>query len=322
MDTKDINRYPIREYLAGLNIHPVKDRGYYGIYHSPFREDNNASMKVDYNKNLWIDYGANAGGTLIDLVMWIENCSNVEAIQLLEQQLSGTATFSFHRNREDSTQGEAHREPSIRVLEIKGLESPVLLDYLETRSINPLIANENCKEVHYSVNDKPYYGIGFRNISGGYEIRTPYFKGCIGTKDISHIRQEDKKSTCFLFEGFMDYLSLLTIRHQISPEYPCTDWYDYIILNSTANLPKALPRLADYEHTHCFLDNDTAGRAAYRELEEELGLRIRDASRHYSDYKDMNDYLCGKKHTGDTGLNNHIKLTSHPQKKKNRGLKV
>jgi hypothetical protein len=34
MDTKDINRYPIREYLARLNIHPVKDRGYYGMYHS------------------------------------------------------------------------------------------------------------------------------------------------------------------------------------------------------------------------------------------------------------------------------------------------
>jgi len=136
MDTKDINRYPIREYLARLNIHPVKDRGYYGMYHSPFRDDNNASMKVDYNKNLWIDYGANEGGTLIDLVMRIENCSNGEAIHLLEQRLSGTDSFSFHRNRENSAKGKVHRETVIRIIGIKGLESPAILDYLQNRSIN------------------------------------------------------------------------------------------------------------------------------------------------------------------------------------------
>lgn len=322
MDTKDINRYSIREYLAGLNIYPVKDRGYYGMYHSPFREDNNASMKVDYNKNLWIDYGANAGGTLIDLVMCIENCSNGEAIRLLEQQLSGTDSFSFHRNREDSAKGKVYREPSIRVIDIKGLENPSLLDYLQNRSINPEIANENCKEVHYSVNDKRYYGIGFRNISGGYEIRNPYFKGCIGTKDISHIRQEDKKSTCFLFEGFMDYLSLLTIRHQISPEYPCTDWHDYIILNSTVNLQKALPLLADYGQTYCFLDNDKAGMTVFRELQKELGYRVRNSSHHYSGYKDLNEYMCRKKHTEDTGLNRQTRPMPQPSRKKKGGLKI
>jgi hypothetical protein len=92
MKSTDINRFPIREYLAGLNIYPAKERGYYGMYHSPFREDNNASMKVDYDKNLWIDYGSNEGGTLIDLVMRIENCSAGEAMQKLEH-LSGTPSF-------------------------------------------------------------------------------------------------------------------------------------------------------------------------------------------------------------------------------------
>ena len=58
MNTKEINRIPIKNYLAELNILPAKDRGYYGLYHSPFREDYNASMKVDFEKNLWIDYGA------------------------------------------------------------------------------------------------------------------------------------------------------------------------------------------------------------------------------------------------------------------------
>ena len=53
MDAKAINKFPIREYLAARGIRPAKDRGYYGLYHSPFREDSTPSMKVDYDKNLY-----------------------------------------------------------------------------------------------------------------------------------------------------------------------------------------------------------------------------------------------------------------------------
>ena len=50
MDAKAINKFPIREYLAARGIRPAKDRGYYGLYHSPLREDHTPSMKVDYDK--------------------------------------------------------------------------------------------------------------------------------------------------------------------------------------------------------------------------------------------------------------------------------
>ena len=61
MDAKAINKFPIREYLASRGIRPAKDRSYCGLYHSPLREDHMPSMKVDYDKNLWIDYGAGEG---------------------------------------------------------------------------------------------------------------------------------------------------------------------------------------------------------------------------------------------------------------------
>jgi hypothetical protein len=61
MNSKIINQFPIRDYLAGSGIDPAKENGHYGMYYSPFREDHNASMKVDYNKNLWIDYGTGEG---------------------------------------------------------------------------------------------------------------------------------------------------------------------------------------------------------------------------------------------------------------------
>jgi DNA primase len=121
----------------------------------------------------------------------------------------------------------------------------------------------------------------------------------------------------------MDYLSFITIRRKDDPQFPCLNWQDYIVLNSTANLPKSLSRLAGYEKTHCFLDNDTAGRAAYRELEKELGLRVRDASCHYSEYKDLNDYLQDKsnqkKQVREDNTAVHFKRQI-PMKKKGRGL--
>lgn len=283
MDSKIINTFPIREYLAGLNIYPVKDRGYYGMYHSPFREDKDASMKVDYNKNLWIDYGSNDGGTLIDLVMRMENCSNGEAMRILEQRFSETPSFSFHGNNTPESK-EAKQESTIRITGVVPLSSPPLIDYLKERKINIDIAKFHCKEINYSVNDKPYFAIGFRNDTGGYELRSKYFKGCTSKDITSHIFGQ---SSCQLFEGFMDYLSFLTMKNwQRSP-------VDTIILNSLANLPKVENTLAGYKSVSLFLDNDEAGKRAAESLRSVCNEVI-DQSAHYAEHKDLNDYLCNR----------------------------
>jgi len=280
MNYKEINRFPIREYLAGLNIHPAKERGYYGMYHSPFREDTNASMKVDYDKNLWIDYGSNEGGTLIDLVMRIENCSNGRAMQLLEQHLSGTHSFSFQGN--DTLNREKNEsEPVIQVTGVSSITSAALIDYLRERKINIDIAKFHCKEINYSVNDKPYFAIGFSNDAGGYELRSKYFKGCT-SKDITS--QKNGQDSCQLFEGFMDYLSFLTMKNwQRSP-------VDVIVLNSLANLSKITNTLAGYKSVALFLDNDEAGKRAVRNLRS-VCKEVIDQSVYYANHKDLNEYL-------------------------------
>lgn len=283
MDFKTINTFPIREYLAGLNMYPAKDRGYYGMYHSPFRKDSDASMKVDYNKNLWIDYGSNEGGTLIDLVMRMENCSNGEAMRLLEQKLSGTASFSFHGNNTPDRKA-AEPESTIRITGVAPLSSPPLIDYLKERKINIDIAKSHCMEINYSVNGKPYFAIGFRNDAGGYEMRSKYFKGCTSKDITSHIHGQ---SSCQLFEGFMDYLSFLTMKNwQRSP-------VDVIILNSLANLPKAENKLTGYNSVALFLDNDEAGERAVQNLRS-VCKEVLDMSMHYAKNKDLNDYLCNR----------------------------
>jgi len=313
MQADNIKNISIRDYLNSQGIHAAKEYSGYGMYRSPLREERTPSFKVDYNRNLWRDFGSGEGGSIIDLVMKMNKCPFIEAIEKLrnfsfmpvkEKQPS----FSFHRNPEKNN--------GIILIEEKPVEHLGLLEYLQSRKISPDIARQHCSEVHYSVGGRNYFAIGFSNDAGGYEIRNPSFKGCIAPKDITHIRQKDKKETCFLFEGFMDYLSLLTIRHQLNPEYPSSNWHDNIILNSTANLQKALPLLADYDRTYCFLDNDKAGMTVFRELQKELGYLVRDSSHHYSGYKDLNEYLCAGA---------HLKLYQAPKKpiqKRRKGLGI
>ncbi len=66
---QNIKNIPIVDYLHACGIQPVKKYGSYALYNAPYREDHNASMKVDFTRNLWYDFGLGKGGSIIDLVM-------------------------------------------------------------------------------------------------------------------------------------------------------------------------------------------------------------------------------------------------------------
>lgn len=281
MDAKTINKFPIKKYLAGRGIHPVKDRGYYGLYHSPLREDRNPSMKVDYDKNLWIDYGAGEGGTLIDLVMRLERCDAGEAMRLLEQQIGGATTFSFQGN----CPALPERTPSIIVETVQPLENPALLVYLTERGIDLDTARTHCSEVHYLVADKSYFAVGFRNDAGGWELRNRYFKGCTSKAPTT---QSGNYPTCLVYEGFIDYLSYLTLKRNPNPPH------NIAVLNSVTNLAKAVPFIASHEQVYAYLDNDEAGLKATAELKK-VCRNLSDHSVHYRPHNDLNDYLKSRR---------------------------
>ena len=299
MTYQEANNINIKDYLESLGILPVVDKLYYGMYHSPFRQDDTPSFKVDYGVNLWCDFGTGEGGSLIDLVMKQHGCNAYGAISRLEQGYYSANTFSFQGKNitERNPAREERKRPAspVEIRRIQPLQNPALTYYLKSRGIAPEVAADYVQEMYYRVNGKPLFALAFKNDAGGYELRNPGYKGCISPKDITRIQFAGKKNdACFVFEGFMDYLSFLTIRHKNSPVYPCIDWQDYIILNSTANVDKALYPLGEYEKIHCLLDNDEAGHKATQAIQKEYGWRVRDASHLYSGHKDLNDYLCQK----------------------------
>ena len=228
-------------------------------------------------------------GDIIDLGILIYRTNDISRVlKRIAEQTPHVHPVSFSFGKQDSF------GPSFQQLEIVPLSSPALLSYLQGRGINLELAKRECSEARYTHNGKRYFAIAFPNGSGGFEVRNPYFKGCIAPKEISHIRQAGKARTaCYVFEGFMDYLSFLTLRQESCPNYPELDGQDYIVLNSVSNINKALYPLGNYERIHCFFDNDHAGMEALRQIRMEYGRDryIRDASQIYSGCKDLNEYL-------------------------------
>lgn len=290
MNIQEAKQIRIADYLQSLGYTSVKQQGNNLWYKSPFRQETEASFKVNTDRNLWFDYGLGKGGNIITLAQELYSSDHVPyLLDRIAEQVPHVRPVSFSFCQQPS-------EPSFQQLEVRELTHPALLRYLQERGIDTALAKPECKELHFINNGKPYFAIGFPNVAGGFEVRNQFFKGGIAPKDISHIRQHgEPREKCLVFEGMTDYLSFLTLRMRNCPTMPNLDGQDYVILNSVANVSKAIDVLHGYERIHCLLDNDGAGRKAYHDLEIEFAGRIRDFSHNYHGYKDLNDYLCGKR---------------------------
>ena len=206
MTIEEAKSIRIADYLHSLGYSPVKQQGINLWYKSPFREESEASFKVNTEREQWYDFGLGKGGNIIALAAHLYATDHVPYIlKRIAEQTPHVRPISFSFGKQSSS------EPSFQHLEIVPLSSPALLAYLQGRGINTELAKRECSEARFTHNGKRYFAIAFPNGSGGFEVRNRYFKGCIAPKEISHIRQSGKaRNTCYVFEGFMDYLSFLT----------------------------------------------------------------------------------------------------------------
>ena len=273
-----IKRLSIRAYLAERGLHPTKDNPRYGLYLSPLREERTPSFKVDYMQNLWYDFGLGVGGSIIDLVIRLERCDFAQAVRLLGngERTHIPAPVSSSVSPSVST---------LRMLFDIPLRHPALVGYLSSRGIDPDIAFGYCREVHYAINGREYFAVGFRNDAGGWELRSERFKGCVSPKHITTI--DNCSDAVVAFEGFMDFLSYLSMKKQLQT--------DAAVLNSVVNLPKAIPFLDWHTTIHAFFDNDEAGCRATADLKQLCpNSTVIDRSHLYREHKDLNEYWQAK----------------------------
>jgi len=279
MNTTQAKKIKLEEFLQKVGYVPASVKESYLMYKAAYRGDKDASLKVDLNHNIWIDFGNGKGGNIIDLAMLIYNTTDISVCLhniARDIQFSESIIVPFQKPTV-----LAEKKNEIEITKVAPLTHVALLQYLEERKINIKVAQANCKQIHYNIKDKNYFAIGFQNNSGGWELRNKYFKGCSG-KDITTIDRGGEN--CILFEGFFDYLSFLSLQQDNATNNVC-------VLNTVINLGKAKDFLKTHKTTSAFLDNDDAGRTAVAELRAE-GINVVDESRMYHNFKDLNLYLC------------------------------
>lgn len=206
-----------------------------------------------------------------------------------------------------------------KLIEISDTLPPHLQDYLtKERCINLEKAMPFLKCSSYEVRSRLYQAIGFANLSGGYELRDDKtFKGTIAPKDITPIFTDRAEPVC-IFEGFMDFLSFLSMKEEITNH--C------LVMNSVSNVARTIRYLNDRHLTHirAFLDNDEAGRRTVQDFIK-AGFHVEDMNIHYKDFKDLNEYhvSCVREQQKRKAQEQiHISITGQNKKSKQVKLKM
>ena len=272
MNCSEAKNISIRAVLQSFSLFPSKENPRTAFYLAIDREEKTPSLSVDFSKNTAFDFGTGKSYDIISIVQTMKRCSVSDALKYLEQ-----FNFSFQKQNlklENLPKG-------YEIIDVKEIQHPALLDYLKNRNVED--QKKWVEEIHYRMNDKNYFGIGFKNDSGGYEIRNAYSKICLGKKDITSIKNDSKDVR--IFEGFFDFLSFKKVENYLEKETS-----DYIILNSVSMIHKIKNEIGNYKNIELYFDNDEAGTRAVEIIKNDL-KNAEDCRVLYSDFKDLNDWL-------------------------------
>jgi hypothetical protein len=228
----------IVDFLTRLSV-PSKRIGAALFFSAPYRPDPNPSLKVDERANRWYDFGAGQKGDIIDLVQLANNTDFNGAVNALQAQ-SGLSVVA-----PEPVAPPIPAAPAISVVNVAPIYHRGIVDYLRERNVDVDVAKKMCRQVTYRVRDRTYFALGFKNDSGGYELRSKYFKGCTG-KDITTVNprasQAGDGSQCLVFEGFMDYLSYLTMKQETAHICPHCNGELYVKINVMKNFRKKIKK--------------------------------------------------------------------------------
>ncbi|OJV55782.1 MAG: hypothetical protein BGO31_16945 [Bacteroidetes bacterium 43-16] len=292
MNIEFANTIPIAEILSKLGLNPVKQNGHDLWYLSPFRNEKTASFHVNTQKNVWYDHGEGIGGDAFSFVcLHLERsgvqCTPADGLRWFRNMFQVPHIPIIQHNRQQ--QSEEVRSTVLKG--IKPIKHAALIQYLSGRGIPLSVAKTYLQEIRVAntKTDKTFFALAIKNEERGYEYRNLYFKGCVGKKSITFIRgQIPKPPAIHIFEGFMDFLSVITQHEGKRLKH------DALILNSLSQIKEAVAYIKGYgyERAYTWLDNDEAGQKATEAFAEffktEDNLIHQPMNQNYAPYKDVN----------------------------------
>jgi len=285
MNCRQANEMNIAGFLMSKGINPDRQAGNSFWYCSPLRKEKTPSFKVDRVKNVWYDYPGLTGGRLVDLVCKMYNVDIPGALLILSGAKPSIQNQSFSFDQLKDNEHETRAE----IKHIQPLQNQALIQYLNSRKINPKLAFKYCTEAYYktTASDKQYFSIAFENDSTGYELRNKYFKGSTSPKDITTIPGKNPLAVN-VFEGFMDFLSALTYY-----KADCSTCVT-IVLNGVGFIERFINLIPNYKKINLYLDNDRAGNEAAKRIQEVRPEAVNRSQIIYPSYKDFNEFLINQ----------------------------
>ncbi len=258
-----IKTIPPEKILEDLGI-PFVRRASYIEAQAVWRGEKRASVSIQQNdlgEWLWHDFGSGKGGSWIDLVMELHDWDYITAVRFLRERYLEGEIRELPEKRE-----ELSKRTTARILEVKQVEHPVLIDYLKERKIEKI--PDWLKELHWETRGRRFFGVGAPTVSGTWTVRNRLGKWAVResvSQRHSYSLIERGSSYLAVFEGLFDALSWEQLELRRT---------DILILNSVWNLSKALPVLERYEALILGLDNDKAGSSVRREIAQQFGERV------------------------------------------------
>ncbi|GAB3754711.1 hypothetical protein [Spirosoma pomorum] len=298
-------------------VHSNAAKGEY-MYHAPYREDTDPSLKINVHLQKFIDYGMNgAEGDVIELTRRIFGKGDInampfmEAIQWLERfsgaSLAPTAVKPRQRPEKPVQRPlvEGERFTFVKATPVTAKTHPSNLGYItQNRGISLPIASRHLQVItykdHQAAFDDPLrgnrYGIGGQNDAGGFEVRAPSpnsdFKTSLGPKDITTYRGQPTATTGDVFEGRFDALTYWEMTGQTEPANPT------IILNTGRLAARAAdailtrPEWQAVTHWRIWQQNDDEGQRVTGVICDAVsGQRhIGTMETHYEGFNDLNQF--------------------------------
>jgi hypothetical protein len=293
---QDAKQLDMIAYLEQLGYVPTKIKNNDYWYRSPLRDEKTASFKINKSLNCWFDFGLGEGGSIIDFGIKYFNCSVKNfLVRLNESNGNDKQSIQSFRLVHSNLSIKEADESKIKILDVRSFQSPTLIDYVKSRSIDIELAKRYCKEVDFNLYGRTHTAIGFNNDTGGFELRNSYFKGSSSPKFTTLICRDASYKELVVFEGFFNFLSHLTaqqIKHKQEQQLPESQ-PAYIILNSLSFFEMSKSLMERHHAVKLYLDRDKTG-MQFTQKALNRSAKYQDCSSVYEGFKDYNDLLTNK----------------------------
>lgn len=258
-------------------------------------EDENKTQKISVSEKGWHDLKSGEGGQIIKAIQKHQKLDWLEAVNWLKN-FNGDISIPFQKTREKTAKEIVLKPNTYAITQITEPSSRKLIEYFKNRNISFDTLKNHSKQVHYQVGENHFYGIGVKNVQGGYEIRNPFSKMKFGSSDVSELGKEKAEAKKIVVcEGITDSFSIIEILKRAGKNL---DDYRFISLNSVTNVQKFIDRYLNqtYDSVFLLLDGDTAGDEATKKIQEAFPQgKVRDLRDdfgiHSHGYKDINEHL-------------------------------